>query len=181
MIPILLLKHQLLYKGLNEMITLIVAMDNNRVIGKDNQLPWHLPNDLKFFKETTLDHKIVMGRKTFESIGRPLPRRENVVMTTNTNYQADGCTVIHSWDSVIEWNKNQPEEEIFVIGGYHLFKDAIHFADKMYITKINHTFNGDTYFPPFSESNWTLEREIKGLKDEKNPYDYYFCTYRRKK
>ncbi|MBB6452273.1 dihydrofolate reductase [Salirhabdus euzebyi] len=162
------------------MISLLVAMDRNYVIGKDNDLPWHLPNDLKFFKETTLHHTIVMGRKTYESIGRPLPKRNNVVLTTNQNFQAEGCKVIHSWDPVLEWNEKNPDEEIFVIGGAQLIKDAIHFANKMYLTEIDEAFDGDTYFPPFSMKDWELVRKEKGIKDEKNPYDYYFCTYLRK-
>ncbi|WP_102027252.1 dihydrofolate reductase [Salirhabdus sp. Marseille-P4669] len=163
------------------MISLLVAMDNNQVIGKDNQLPWHLPNDLKFFKQTTLHHKIIMGRKTYESIGRALPKRENVVMTTNKEYTAIGCEVIHSWDPVLTWNEENPEEELFVIGGYQLFKDAIPIADKMYITHIDDEFDGDTFFPTFSDQEWELVDKVKGLKDDENPYDYYFCTYMKKR
>jgi dihydrofolate reductase len=163
------------------MISLLVAMDKNQVIGKNNQLPWHLPNDLKYFKEKTLNHKIVMGRKTFESIGRPLPKRTNIVLTSNPNYTQEGCEIIHSWDPVLKWNEKHPEEEIFVIGGYHLFKDAIHFADKLYITEIDEEFSGDTFFPRFSKVDWKLLSKEKGIKDKNNPYDYYFCTYVRAK
>jgi dihydrofolate reductase len=162
------------------MITLLVAMDKNRVIGKDNDLPWHLPNDLKFFKQKTLNHKIVMGRKTFEAIGRPLPKRENIVMTTNKDFHVEGCRVIHSWDPVLEWNRSTPEEEIFVIGGAQLFNDSLSIADKMYITKIEEEFEGDTFFPSFDLSKWELVHKEKGLKDDKNQYDYYFCTYLKK-
>ncbi|MBO8155017.1 MAG: dihydrofolate reductase [Bacillaceae bacterium] len=162
------------------MISLLVAMDKNQLIGKDNQLPWHLPEDLKYFKKTTLGHTVVMGRKTFESIGRPLPQRENVVMTRNKDFQAEGCAVIHSWDPVLEWNEEEPEREIFVIGGQGLFDKAIEFADRLYITRIDDEFEGDTYFPDFDDSDWKLVSKEKGIKDEKNPYDYYFCVYDRK-
>ncbi|SET32070.1 dihydrofolate reductase [Salinibacillus kushneri] len=162
------------------MISLLVAMDQKGVIGKDGDLPWRLPNDLKFFKETTMDHTIVMGRKTYQSIGRPLPRRNNVVLTRDSSFEAQGCFIIHSWDTVKEWNEHTPEEEVFVIGGSELFKDAIYFADKMYITEIDESFEGDTYFPSFDSSEWELVHKEKGIKNVKNPYDYYFCTYIRK-
>ncbi|MRG88312.1 dihydrofolate reductase [Salinibacillus xinjiangensis] len=162
------------------MISLLVAMDRNRLIGKDNDLPWRLPNDLKFFKETTMGHTIVMGRKTYESIGRPLPGRKNVVMTRDPDYQAEGCEVIHSWETIKKWNEESPEREVFIIGGSHLFNDAIHFADRMYITEIDEAFEGDTFFPAFDRSEWELTHKEKGIKNEKNPYDYYYCTYDRK-
>ena len=162
------------------MISFIVAMDNNRVIGKDNQLPWHLPADLKFFKKTTMGHPIVMGRKTHESIGKPLPGRENIIVTRNERYDSEGCTVIHSVEELIRLDAENKEKEIFVIGGAELFKTMFPFADRLYITQIDHEFAGDTFFPDYNESDWYLTSSDKGVKDEKNPYDYFYNIYDRR-
>ncbi|WLR46800.1 dihydrofolate reductase [Halobacillus litoralis] len=162
------------------MISFIFAMDKNRLIGKDNDLPWHIPNDFKFFKDTTWGKTIIMGRKTFESFPQPLPEREHVVITSNENYDREGCTVIHSIDEILQMEKNNPNKEWFVIGGSVLFEKMLPYADRMYLTYIDASFDGDTYFPEYDETEWTLVSETKGLKDEKNPYDYYFRTYDRK-
>jgi dihydrofolate reductase len=159
------------------MISYIVAMDKNRTIGKDNQLPWHLPADLKFFKRVTMGHPIIMGRKTYESIGKPLPGRENIVVTRNQEYMLEGCTVIHSVEALIKFAEEK-KEEVFVIGGAELFKATFSNADRLYITMIEH--EGDTFFPEFKESDWKLVSQEKGPKDEKNPYDYSFNIYERK-
>ncbi|REJ09672.1 dihydrofolate reductase [Halobacillus trueperi] len=162
------------------MISFIFAMDKNRLIGKDNDLPWHIPNDFKFFKDTTWRKTIIMGRKTFESFPQPLPEREHIVITSNENYDREGCTVIHSIDEILQMEKNNPDKEWFVIGGSVLFEKMLSYADRMYLTYIDASFEGDTYFPEYDEAEWTLVSETKGLKDEKNPYDYYFRTYDRK-
>lgn len=163
------------------MISLIAAMDQNHVIGFENDMPWHLPRDLKFFKDKTTGHPIIMGRKTFESIGRPLPNRKNIVLSrTQTNFPKE-IQVIQEIDTILKWNHEQPDEEYFIIGGGNLYQQAISYADRMYITKINEEFKGDTYFPHFSEADWTLTNQMKGFKDEKNPYDYYFLQYDRNK
>lgn len=125
------------------MLSFIVAMDENNVIGKDNDLPWYLPNDLKYFKKMTSGHTIIMGRKTFESIGRPLPNRKNIVLTRDQQYKAEGCTVIHSVD---ELESYLHEDEVFLIGGAELFKTTLPKADRLYITRIHATFDGDTFF-----------------------------------
>lgn len=161
------------------MISLIVAMDQNRVIGKDNQLPWHLPADLQYFKNVTTGHPIVMGRKTRESIGRNLPNRENVVITRNKDYQCEGCTVIHSVDEIKEWSKTK-NEEIFIIGGAELFKETLALMDRLYITLIESEFDGDTHLPEIDMENWSLIKQEKGIKDDKNKYDYTFYVYKRK-
>ncbi|WP_428912595.1 dihydrofolate reductase [Niallia sp. Krafla_26] len=161
------------------MISFIVAMDKNRVIGKENQLPWHLPEDLKFFKRVTMGHPIIMGRKTHESIGKPLPGRENIIVTRNKDYKSEGCTVIHSLEDLRQF-ANQKNEEVFVIGGAQLFIETFPIADRLYITEIHHEFDGDTFFPEFNESNWTLVSKEQGVKDEKNPYDYFYTIYERK-
>ncbi|WP_338447932.1 dihydrofolate reductase [Niallia oryzisoli] len=161
------------------MISFIVAMDKNRVIGKDNKLPWHLPADLKFFKKVTMGHPIIMGRNTFESIGKPLPGRENIIVTRNKEYKQEGCTIIHSVKELLDLSSRK-DEEVFVIGGSELFQATFSVADRLYITKIEEEFAGDTYFPEFNESNWVLVSQEKGEKDEKNPYDYFFTIYERK-
>lgn len=160
------------------MISIVVAMDKNRVIGKNNQLPWHLPADLAFFKKVTMGKAIVMGRKTHESIGRPLPGRENIILTKNRDYQAEGCTIIHSVDDVFDLEKTE-NGEVCVIGGAEIFKEVLACSDRLYITEIDHEFDGDTFFPPIKESDWTLVSKEQGPKDEKNPYDYYFAIYER--
>ncbi|SEA63528.1 dihydrofolate reductase [Thalassobacillus cyri] len=161
------------------MISLLFAMDRNHVMGKDNDLPWHLPNDLKFFKEKTIGHTIIMGRKTYESFNRPLPKRENVILTRDETYQQPGCKIIHDISEIQRWNEENPDTEWFVIGGSVLFEQILDQADRMYMTYIDETFQGDTYFPEYQEDEWELTHEEKGVKDEKNPYDYYFRTYDR--
>ncbi|PNE08454.1 MULTISPECIES: dihydrofolate reductase [Priestia] len=160
------------------MISFIFAMDKNRLIGKGNSLPWHLPADLKFFKQVTTGHPVVMGRKTHESIGKPLPGRENIILTRNISYDAKGCTVLNSISAIEEMGKKE-KKEIFIIGGAEIYKLAFPIADRLYITTIDEEFEGDTYFPEFNESEWRLVSREKGLKDEKNPYDYYFTIYER--
>ena len=135
------------------MISLIVAMDQNRVIGKNNQLPWHLPADLQYFKKVTMGHPIVMGRKTFASIGRVLPGRENVIVTRNLDFTAEGCTVLHDI-SEIKTFADKSDKEVFVIGGAEIFKEILPFTDRLYITEIHENFEGDTYFPKINDEEW---------------------------
>jgi dihydrofolate reductase len=161
------------------MISFIVAMDENRVIGKDNQLPWRLPEDLKFFKRVTMGHPIAMGRKTHDSIGRVLPGRENIVITRQKDYKSEDCTVVSSVEEFVKYSKKQ-SNEVFVIGGAEIFKETFEFADRLYITLIHEEFAGDTFFPEFELSKWELVSNEKGLKDDKNPYDYEFRIYERK-
>lgn len=160
------------------MISLIWAMDENRVIGLNNELPWRLPEDLKFFKRVTMGHPIAMGRKTFESIGKRLPGRENIVITRDENYRPEGCTVKNSIKEFLDYAKDK-NEEVFVIGGAEIFKEVLPQADKLYLTMIHEQFEGDTYFPVFDLEKWELESREIGLKDEKNPYDYEFLIYKR--
>ncbi|TFJ93853.1 dihydrofolate reductase [Lentibacillus salicampi] len=163
------------------MISLLVAMDRNHVIGHQNDLPWHLPNDLKFFKKKTTGHTIIMGRKTFVSIGKPLPNRRNVVISKQRSDSEfpDGMDVIHDIGTIIDWNHQEPAKELFVIGGEEIFKQVLPHADRMYITLIDDAFQGDTYFPDFSEIEWQLSAREKGEKDGENPYDYFFLQYDR--
>lgn len=161
------------------MISFILAMDDNRVIGKDNQLPWHLPEDLKFFKRVTMGHPIAMGRKTFESIGRALPGRENIIITRNREYTRDDCTVFYEMEDFLSYCQ-QNKEEYFVIGGAEIFKALLPYVERLYITEIHHQFEGDTFFPELDMSQWELMSREEGLKDEKNPYFYEFTIYHRK-
>lgn len=161
------------------MISFIVAMDENRVIGRDNQLPWRLPEDLKFFKKVTMGHPIAMGRKTHESIGRILPGRENIVITRQKDYQMEDCTVVSSVEDFVKYSKKL-SDEVFVIGGAEIFNETFDYADRLYITLIHDEFAGDTFFPEFDVNKWELLSSEKGIKNEKNPYDYEFRIYERK-
>lgn len=161
------------------MISFVVAMDENRVIGKNNQLPWHLPEDLKFFKRVTMGHPIAMGRKTHESIGRVLPGRENIVITRKPDYQSKDCTIFYSVEDFVKYSREQ-SDEIFVIGGAEIFKETFAHVDRLYITLIHAEFAGDTFFPEFNLGDWELVSNEKGIEDDKNPYDYDFRLYVRK-
>jgi dihydrofolate reductase len=138
-----------------------------------------LPEDLAFFKRKTIGHPIVMGRKTFESIGNPLPGRKNIIVTNNKQYKADGCKVIHNIHELLAL-EGKYNTEVFVIGGSSIFKEAIGETTTLYLTKIEGEFEGDTYFPDIiKENEWKMVSKEKGIKDEKNPYDYYFIKYVR--
>lgn len=163
------------------MISFLVAMDKNKTIGLDNDLPWRLPNDLKFFKEKSTGNTIIMGRKTYESMGKPLPHRKNVVLTKKQTDFPDEIEVINKIDTIYDWDTTNPEKELFVIGGGNIFRQVMPQADRMYITWIDEAFEGDTYFPDFDESDWELTSKEKGEKNEKNPYNYYFLQYDRKR
>lgn len=158
------------------MISIVVAMDKERVIGRDNQLPWHLPADLTHFKRITMGHVIVMGRKTYEAIGRPLPGRTNVILTKNPAYQVDGCLIMHTVEDVLQRFSNEP---IDVIGGAQIVRLFLPYVDTLHLTIIDASFPGDVYFPEISMEEWKLVSKQKGSKDEANPYDYYFLTYKK--
>lgn len=162
------------------MIAIITAMSKNRVIGKDNWMPWHIPRDLQFVKQTTENETIIMGRKTFETFKRPLPNRENVILTTDKSYQPLGCQVIHSINTVLEWNKKNPEQFYFIFGGGEIYRQFLPYTERMYITYIDKEFSGDTYFPCFDLAEWQETSSHKGIKDDANPFDYYFIQYDRK-
>ncbi|MDM5284956.1 dihydrofolate reductase [Peribacillus frigoritolerans] len=161
------------------MISLIVAMDQNRVIGKNNKLPWHLPADLQYFKKVTMGHPIVMGRKTFESIGRVLPGRENVIVTRNQEFKAEGCVVLHDIAQIKMFADNH-EEEVFVIGGAEIFKEILPFTDRLYITEIHEIFEGDTFFPEIDENEWDEISSNPGSIDEKNRFAHDFIILQKK-
>ena len=161
------------------MITIIAAIANNNALGKDNGLIWHLPADLKRFKKITSGHHIIMGRNTFESIGKPLPNRTTVIITRNKDYLAEGCILVHSLKEALEVSKM--DETPFIIGGAQIYEQAILTADRLDITEVHHSFEADAFFPKIDLEIWKeLERE-RFEKDEKNKYDYSFVSYIRKK
>jgi len=161
------------------MLSLIVAVAKNNVIGKDNTLIWHLPDDLKHFKQITSGKTIIMGRKTFESLGRILPKRKHIVLCKSGSLQVEDERVEVIKDiSELEKYVNNSEEN-FVIGGATIYKLLLDKVNKMYITRINEEFEGDAYFPQFDEKEWKIVEQIKGPKNEDNPYDYDYITYER--
>ena len=164
-------------------VSLIVAAAENGVIGKDNDLIWHLPKDMRFFKETTLNHHVIMGRKNFESIPhkyRPLPNRINIVITRQTDYKADGCVVVNSVVAALEIAKENGDKEPFIIGGGQIYKLALEasLVDKIYLTKVHHAFDGDTFFPELN-NKWKEVNKTVNKADEKHAYDYDFITLER--
>lgn len=161
------------------MLSIIVAVAKNNVIGKDNKLIWHIPEDLKRFKKLTTGHNIIMGRKTFESLGRVLPNRKHIVLCNDAELNIDNENV-EVLDNIEKLKKyEESEEENFVIGGASIYKLLLPKVAKLYITKINQVFEGDVYFPEINEQEWKIVDREKGLKDEKNPYDYEYVTYVR--
>lgn len=162
------------------MLSIIVAIAKNNVIGKDNKLIWHLPEDLKRFKRLTTGHTIIMGRKTFESLGRVLPNRKHIVLTNNSHMKIEdeNVEVIHEI-KLLESYINS-EEENFVIGGAAIYNLLMPYAKKMYVTQINEEFEGDVYFPQIDKKIWKELQKETGIKNNKNPYDYEYVTYIRK-
>ena len=162
------------------MLSIIVAIANENVIGKDNQLIWHLPEDLKRFKEITTGHKMIMGRKTFESLGRVLPNRKHIILCNDMQMDIDNENV-EILDDISKLDKYiNSDEECFVIGGATIYKLLMPYANKMYITKINQDFEGDVWFPEIKEDMWQEISREKGLKNEENPFDYDYITYIKK-
>ena len=158
-------------------ISIIVAMAANRVIGQDNGLPWHLPADLKHFKETTMGKPILMGRKTWESIGRPLPGRTNIVITRDSAYAAEGCVVVSSIAAAMAAAGEQ--DEVMVIGGAELYRQVLPCADTIYLTRIHASIEGDTRFPEIPDSEWHQLERVDYEADEKNGHDYSFIRLER--
>lgn len=152
-------------------------MDENRLIGANNDLPWHLPADLKRVKELTTGHSIILGRKNYESIGRPLPNRKNIVVSRNPAFKAPGCTVVPSLDEALNISEG---EEIFIFGGATLYQQTLARADKMYLTLIHAQFSGDTFFPEFDRNEWFETRREEHSADEKNSYAYTFLELEKK-
>lgn len=159
------------------MITIIAAVAKNNALGKDNQLIWHLPADLKRFKKITLGHHIIMGRKTFESLGKPLPNRTTIIVTRNTNYSAEGCIVVNSLDEAI--NTAKVDKNPFILGGAEIYKQALEIADVLDLTLVHYEFEADTFFPKINFNNWKEVSREDFKADDKNKYDYSFVKYLR--
>ena len=160
------------------MITLIVAMGKNREIGKENQLLWHLPKDLKHFKELTSGHPIIMGRKTYESIGKPLPNRTNIVISRKNDWFEEGILIVGSIKEAVKFAK-KIDEEVFVIGGGNIYEQTIDLADKLEVTLVDAELGADTFFPKINEKVWQKTNEEYHQKDEKNEFDFCFQTFER--
>ena len=162
------------------MLSIIVAKAKNNTIGKNNQLLWQLSGDLKRFEEITTGHTIIMGRKTFESLGRVLPNRKHIIFSQNPDFKVndENVEIVHSMLQIQQYIED--EEENFVIGGATIYKLLMPYVNKLYITKINQDFEGDVYFPEIKDTEWKEISKEKGLKNEENPYDYEYITYIRK-
>lgn len=156
-------------------LSILVAHDQQRVIGYKNALPWHIPNDLKHVKQLSTGHTLVMGRKTFESIGKPLPNRKNVVLTRDNNFKPDGVEVIHTIDDIYNL-----EGHVFIFGGQTLFEVMIDKVDDMYITVVDGKHQGDTFFPPYTFEDWTVVSSEEGQLDGKKYYSTYLFTFSTK-
>lgn len=165
-------------------VSLIVAVSQNGMIGKDNDLIWHLPKDMKFFKDTTMGHHVIMGRKNFESIPhkfRPLPNRTNIVITRKSDYKAEDSIVVNSVEEALKVAKINVENEAFIIGGGQIYKLALeaNLIDRIYLTRIHHSFDGDTFFPELS-SDWEEIKREDCFKDDNHKYDYSFIVLEKK-
>ena len=166
-------------------VSAIVAAAHNGVIGKDNEIPWHLPKDFAYFKKTTLHHHIIMGRNSYESIGRPLPNRTNIIVTRNPFYIVSGCIVVHTIEEALKLAEQNGEEEAFIIGGGEIFKQSMNLLDKLYLTEVDldtqagYTEGEYVFFPKMNPKEWRLVSEDKHLKDEKNPADFTFKVFEK--
>lgn len=158
-------------------VNLIVAMAKNRVIGIDNKMPWHLPADFAWFKRATMGHPVIMGRKTFESIGRPLPGRRNIVISRNPQCRADGCDVFASLNAA--FTGCQDNADVFVIGGATLYNEALEMADAIYLTEVDATPHGDTFFPALDSAQWRERSREHRMADEKNAHAMDFVILDR--
>ncbi len=162
-------------------ISAIVAVSNNGVIGIDNDLPWHMPADLKFFKETTLGHHVLMGRKSFDSIGRPLPGRTNIILTRNKDFHHSGVITVRSIVDGILVAQNDGIEELFILGGANVYEQTMGLWNKLYLTRIDTSIDkGTAFFPDVDYGQWNLIKEDKHVADEKNPFNCTFCTFHKK-
>ncbi|MCL4135426.1 UNVERIFIED_CONTAM: hypothetical protein GTU68_010857 [Idotea baltica] len=159
------------------MIIIIAAIGKNRELGKDNELIWHLPNDLKRFKKVTSGNDVIMGRKTFESLGKALPNRNNIIITRNPDYKAENCIVVNSIEDAI---KSGTSSNLFIIGGAQIYKQAIKIADQLDITFVDANLDADAYFPEIDSDRWKEIRRENLLADEKHKYNYSFVLYNRK-
>jgi dihydrofolate reductase len=162
-------------------IVLIVAAAENNAIGKGNQMPWHLPNDFKFFKNTTWGMPVVMGRKTFESMGKPLAGRTNIVITRQLDWNPEGVVVVHSLPEALQAAEKLSVKKVFIVGGGDLYRQTLPLADTVFLTRVHTHIDGDTFFPELSEADWQLDWEISFPADAKHAFAYQFQEWTRKK
>jgi dihydrofolate reductase len=162
----------------NPTITLIVAASENNAIGINNQMPWHLPNDFKYFKKNTIEHSILMGRKTFDAIGKALPDRRNIVITRNANFQAEDIDVANSIQEALLYCRD--EREVFIIGGANIYQQALPLANKVLLTRVHTSIKGDAFFPELPPEEWELVSSDSHPADEKHAFAYTFEVYTRK-
>lgn len=165
-------------------ISLIAALTENRVIGKNNDLPWHLPDDMKYFMQTTKGHHVIMGRKNYDSIPekfRPLPNRTNIVVTRQKNFVAQGCTVVNSIEEGLQIAKANSEKEVFIIGGSEIYNQSFAKATRLYLTEILTQLDGDTYFPEFNKNQWKEVSRTHHLADERHKFPFDFVVFERDK
>lgn len=160
------------------LVSIIAAMDRNRLIGNNNQLPWHLPADLAHFKRVTMGKPIIMGRKTYESIGRPLPGRTNIVLTRSSDFNAEGVLTANTLEQAL--NHVSAEDEVMIIGGSTIYELTLPRADRLYLTYVEDSFEGDAWFPDFDLEQWHIVASEEHSADEKNSSAYRFVTYARK-
>jgi len=161
-------------------VSTIVATAKNNVIGKDNDIPWYLPADLKYFKKTTLNHHIIMGRNCYESIGKPLPKRTNMILTRNPFYIVSNCYVLNSLEEALQIAEENGEEEAFIIGGAQIYELGMKYTNKLYLTEVDLEVEGDIIFPKLNMDEWELLSEEAHKADEKNEYDYTFKIFQKK-
>ena len=160
-------------------ISLIAAASENNVIGRDCGLPWSLPDDLRYFKEKTLGHPVITGRKNYASIGRPLPGRTNIIVTRDAHFSAEGCRVVHSLEDAVEVAKQEDPEEIFVMGGGEIYALALPMADRVYLTRVHAEIDGDTYFPELDSEQWAEVSTEEHVADDRHAYDFTILVYDR--
>lgn len=159
-------------------ISIIAAMAINRTIGLENRLPWHLPDDLQRFKAITMRHHIVMGRKTYDSIGKPLPGRDTIIVTRNADYAVPGCIAVNSLDAAL--TVSYGDEEVFFVGGADLYRQALPIANRIYLTEIQRVFDGDAFFPEFDRRPWIETARDRHQTTGDDSFEYHFVTYDRK-
>ncbi len=159
------------------MISMIVAMGDNNAIGKGNDLLWHLPDDFKHFKSVTMGKPILMGRKTYQSIGKPLPGRENIVVTGDVMFAVEGVTVVGSIDAALQASKQY--DEVMIIGGASFYQQMLPMTDKLYVTHVHHSFDADAFFPEIALNEWHVVKKVAHAADEKHKYSFSFVTYER--
>lgn len=160
------------------MLTIIAAIATNNALGKNNDLIWHLPADLKRFKKVTLGHHVIMGRKTFESLGKPLPNRTTIIISRNPDYHVEGCIVVNSLPNAIK--AASADDNPFILGGAEIYSQAMKHADLLDLTLVHQSFEGDAFFPEIDLEVWTMTKRVDFKADEVNQYDYSFVQYKKK-